>query len=140
MSFVGHDSSDLLPARCDLFMLPQPSRRLENLALRHQVAVLQHAGPRPRLGQADRWLCVVLCRVWEKMAQFPPHRQAGDRPRLASDGLQEVQGMEEPGSTARKKGGGPRNPKADPDDESIESALERTTNLRLTPETGSRYM
>ena len=39
--------------------------QLEILALRHQLQVLQRARPRRlRLGKADRWLWVVLSRVW----------------------------------------------------------------------------
>jgi len=37
---------------------------LENLALRHQLRVLQRSGRRPRLVQGDRVLWVWLCRVW----------------------------------------------------------------------------
>ena len=37
----------------------------EVLALRHQLGVLQRQAPRrPRLGRADRFLWVVLSRVW----------------------------------------------------------------------------
>src|SRR5262245_33240068 len=38
--------------------------QLEVLALRHQLAVYQRAGRRPRLGPADRALWVLLSRVW----------------------------------------------------------------------------
>ena len=37
---------------------------LENLALRHQLRVLQRSGRRPRLARWDRVLWVWLCRVW----------------------------------------------------------------------------
>jgi hypothetical protein len=37
---------------------------LENLALRHQLAVLQRTAPRPRLRTADRLLWVLLSRLW----------------------------------------------------------------------------
>src|SRR5262249_23243197 len=37
---------------------------LENLALRHQLAVLQRTAPRPRLRPADRLFWVPLCRIW----------------------------------------------------------------------------
>ena len=37
---------------------------LGNLALRHQLAVLQRTAPRPRLRTADRLLWVLLSRLW----------------------------------------------------------------------------
>jgi hypothetical protein len=37
---------------------------LENIALRHQLMVLQRASPRPRLRRPDRLLCVCLSRLW----------------------------------------------------------------------------
>jgi hypothetical protein len=41
----------------------QRSLVLENLALRHQLLVLQHTVPRPRLRTADRlfWACYPNC-------------------------------------------------------------------------------
>src|SRR4029453_18558688 len=36
----------------------------ENLALRHQLAVLQRTAPRPRLRTADRLFWVLLSRLW----------------------------------------------------------------------------
>ena len=39
---------------------------LENLALRHQLAVLQRTAPRPRLRTADRLLWVQLSRLWNR--------------------------------------------------------------------------
>ena len=37
---------------------------LENLALRHQLAVLQRSAKRPRISRADRAFWVVLSRIW----------------------------------------------------------------------------
>jgi hypothetical protein len=37
---------------------------LENIALRHQLMVLQRSSPRPRLRRQDRILWVCLSRLW----------------------------------------------------------------------------
>ena len=42
----------------------QRSLVLENLALRHQLVVLQRTAPRPRLRTADRLFWVLLSRLW----------------------------------------------------------------------------
>ena len=42
---------------------------LENLALRHQLAVLQRTAPRPRLRTADRLFWVLLSRLWSGWAE-----------------------------------------------------------------------
>jgi putative transposase len=42
---------------------------LENLALRHQLTVLQRTAPRPRLRTADRLLWVLLSRLWSGWAE-----------------------------------------------------------------------
>ena len=42
----------------------QRSLVFENLALRHQLAVLQRTAPRPRLRTADRLFRVLLSRLW----------------------------------------------------------------------------
>jgi len=49
------------------FLLVLRTRRslmLENLALRHQLAVLRRSSPRPRLRTSDRLFWVLLCRMW----------------------------------------------------------------------------
>jgi putative transposase len=38
---------------------------LENLALRHQLNILQRSIKRPKLTPADRYLWVVLTRIWK---------------------------------------------------------------------------
>src|ERR1700730_13308242 len=54
----------LLSALTSIFR-SQAALRLENLALRHQIGVLQRsAGKRPRLTPADRLLWVWLSRIW----------------------------------------------------------------------------
>src|SRR5262245_43200208 len=42
---------------------------LENLALRHQLAVLQRAAPRPRLRRSDRLFWVLLSQLWSGWAE-----------------------------------------------------------------------
>lgn len=42
----------------------QQALAVENLALRHQLTVLQRTAKRPRLGRADRLLWVLLFRIW----------------------------------------------------------------------------
>ena len=41
---------------------------LENLALRHQLAVFQRAAPRPRLRRSDRLVWVLLSQLWNGWA------------------------------------------------------------------------
>src|ERR1035437_8500624 len=53
---------------------------LENLALRHQLVVLQRCVPRPKLTGADRFLWVLLVRV----AADAANRSAAHRRGLAS--------------------------------------------------------
>ena len=38
--------------------------QLEILALRHQLQVLERSRPRVRLEKSDRWLWVLLSRIW----------------------------------------------------------------------------
>src|ERR1700758_5074505 len=58
---------------------------LENLALRHQIGVLQRsARKRPRLTPVDRLLWVWLSRVWSGLALNASHRSTRDRHCLAS--------------------------------------------------------
>src|SRR6516225_588790 len=42
---------------------------LENLALRHQLGVLQRTAPRPRLRAPDRVFWVLLARLWHGWAE-----------------------------------------------------------------------
>ena len=42
---------------------------LENVALRHQLAVLQRTAPRPRLRPSDRLFWVLLSRLWHGWAE-----------------------------------------------------------------------
>src|SRR5499433_3816266 len=58
----------ILPTFLTVFRSAFRSRvalELENFALRHQLNVLKRSVPRPRLTPADRYLWVVLLRVWQ---------------------------------------------------------------------------
>jgi hypothetical protein len=70
---------------------------LENLALRHQLAVLQRTAPRPRFRTCDRLLWVVLSHLWRGWAAAvsivqPATVVIGPQPRAAA-------GPKVPGST-----------------------------------------
>ena len=45
---------------------PRRDLALENLALRHQLAVLQRSSKRPQRGDADLLLWIALKRIWPK--------------------------------------------------------------------------
>ena len=47
----------------------QRALMLENLALRHQLAVLQRTAPRPRLRPSDRVFWILLSRLWRGWAE-----------------------------------------------------------------------
>jgi putative transposase len=52
---------------------------LENLALRHQIGVLQRsATKRPKLTAGDRLLWIGLSRIWRDWRSGPGDRQARD--------------------------------------------------------------
>jgi hypothetical protein len=51
-------------SRCVGHLKSRAALQLENLALRHQLGVLQRSVKRPKLAPADRILWVWLCAVW----------------------------------------------------------------------------
>ncbi len=69
---------------------------LENLALRQQLAILQRKTKRPKLTKADRAFWVALSRLWPDWQNALHPREARDRDRLASQGLQALLELEEP--------------------------------------------
>ena len=60
---------------------------LENLALRHQLAVYKRTVPRPRLRRTDRLLWVWLARVWTGVEGGPRDRGARHRGAVAAAAL-----------------------------------------------------
>jgi len=55
---------DLLAAAASAAFKSRAALHLENLALRHQLGVLQRAVKRPKLTSADRLFWAWLCEVW----------------------------------------------------------------------------
>src|SRR5207247_11315460 len=68
---------------------------LENVALRHQLAVLQASVGGPRLRCRDRLFWVGLSAVG-RVAGQPPHCPTRDRPRLAPGRLPALLALEVP--------------------------------------------
>jgi len=69
--------------------------QLENLALRHQIGVLQRAArKRPKLTPGDRLLWVWLSRIWSDWRSGVGHRQARNGHCLASRRLSPVLDLE----------------------------------------------
>jgi hypothetical protein len=74
----------------------QAALHLEILALRHQLGVLQRSVKKPKLTPADRLLWGVAVRILARLAVCPHHREAGDRDRLAPEGLSTFLDLESP--------------------------------------------
>ncbi len=67
--------------------LSRASLHLENLALHQQAAVLKQERRRPRLQTLDRLFWVILSRLWPRWREALVDRKAGNRHRLAPEGI-----------------------------------------------------
>jgi hypothetical protein len=101
--------------------------QLENLALRHQIGVLQRSlKKRPKLTSMDRLHWVSLSRIWRDwrstLAIVKPQTVVA----WASRGLSLVLGLEGSAGTTRTAGDCPLDSRPDPHDASGESHLVAT--------------
>jgi hypothetical protein len=83
---------------------------LENLALRHQLAV-QRSAPRLRLRRSDRLFWVLLSRLWSGWSDGL-HCPTRHRHSLAAVRLQALLDLEEPTERARPSGCRPGDPRS----------------------------
>ena len=93
-----------LLASVRLIFQSRAALEFENLALRHQIAVLRRsAAKRLRLTSADRLLWICLSRLWHDWRSSLNHRQARNGPCLASCRLSlvlDLEGAARPTGTA----------------------------------------
>src|ERR1700694_2361461 len=105
--------------------------QLENLALRHQIGVLQRSSrKRPKLTPADRLLWVWLSRIWRDWRPGPGHRQTRNGLGLASCRLSSVLDLEGATRPTRTTGHLTRDPRSDPQDVPREFRLGCTPHPR----------
>src|SRR5262245_33253315 len=115
----------------------QRSLVFENLALRHQLAVLQRTTPRPRLGTADRLFWVLLSRLWSGwLYGCRLRRPTRDRDPVASGPASSSSGPGRTPERTRPPGRRPGGSRAHPTDVHGESPLGRAADSRGASETG----
>ena len=96
--------------------------QLENVALRHQIGVLQRsAKKRPRLNASDRFLWVWLSHVWtdwrSALVIVTRDREAANSCCMAPQGIPDVLDVEDPEREERASGGLTGGSRPDPMDE-----------------------
>ena len=111
---------------------------LENLALRHQLAVLQRTAPRPRLRPSDRVFRVLLARLWRGWAEAVAIVQPETVIRWQRTGFRLVLDLEEPPARARPPRHRPGRPRAHPHNGSRQPPVGRAADSRGAPEAGPR--
>ena len=117
--------SDLALALLTALLGALKSRRdlvLENLALRHQLAVLASSDKRPRFRPADRLVWTCLRRLWDGWKRGSPPRSAGNRRSLAPGRIPPLLGTQVSSSAGKAKGRS-RTSVADPEDGHRKPAL-----------------
>src|SRR5215469_13557915 len=102
--------------------------QVENLALRHQLAVLRRSVKRPKVTSADRLFWAWLCDAW--MAILIAHRQARNRHWLASPRLSIVLDLESSSRPTWASIGVQKDSATDSQDKPRQSALGCTAHSR----------
>ena len=108
----------------------QRSLVLENLALRHQLAVLQRTAPRPRLRTVRPAVLGPAVPPVERLDGCRLHRPTRDRDPVAAGRLQALLDLEEPPERARPPGRRPGGPSAHPTDVSRQPPVGRAADSR----------
>jgi hypothetical protein len=103
---------------------------LENLALRHQLAVLQRAAPRPHLRPSDRLFWVLLARLWHGWAEAVAIVQSETVIRWQRRRLHALLDLEEPPERARLRERLPGGPSSYPTNVACQPPLGRAPDSR----------
>jgi putative transposase len=103
---------------------------LENLALRHQLAVLQRTAPRPRLRTVDRLFWVLLSRLWVGWTDAISVVQPATVIRWHRTGFKLFWAPEEPPARTGPPGRRPGGPNAHPTDVPGQPPLGRAADSR----------
>jgi hypothetical protein len=103
---------------------------LENLALRHQLAVLQRTAPRPRFRISDRLLWVLLSHLWRGWAAAVSVVQPATVIRWQRSGFKLFWAPEEPPARTGPPGRRPGGPNAHPTDVPGQPPLGRAADSR----------
>ena len=121
----------LLAATFASLLKSRVSLQLENLALRHQIGVLQgSAKKRPKLVAADRLFLGLAVPGLERLALGAGACQTGYGDWLASEGLPTILGLEGQARTTRTATGRQGDPRVDPENEPRQSVVGRTQDTR----------
>ncbi len=118
--------------------LSRASLHLENLALRQQVAILKRERRRPWLQMLDRLFWVIISRLMAALARGAGDRKAGNRHRLAPEGISCVLDLEIQARQTRAASGAQRCPRTHPSNVSGEPIVGCSSHPRRTHEIGNR--
>ena len=99
------------------------SLRLENMALRHQLAVYQHTVKRPKLRPSDRLFWAWLSRLWPGWQHALAVRAAAHRDRVAEETVSGLLATTQPERHAWPAGHCQRSPRPHPGHVALQSPV-----------------